>query len=77
MIALRARRTGKAWARRKTSPGIDVDEEQRRHLIECCAFFRAQRFRESGPGEYRQEDLRAAQAEIDAVIRPSRRKKRR
>jgi hypothetical protein len=55
---------------------VAVDEEQRRRLIECCAFFHAQKFREAGPGNYRDEDLRAAAGEIDAVIRTVRRKKR-
>jgi hypothetical protein len=54
-----------------------VDEEQRRHLIEACAFFRAERFRECEPGCYREQDLRAAASEIDAVIRPLRKRGKR
>ena len=68
MVAVRARRRGK---------GVSVDEEQRRHLIECCAFFRAQRFREASPGRYREEDLRAAASAIDSVIGRARRRKKR
>jgi hypothetical protein len=81
MIALRARRRGKSGPASAAAGGlpsaVDIDEEQRRHLIECCAFFRAQRYRESGPGRYRKEDLRAAQTDIDRVIRPARGRKKR
>lgn len=85
MAAIKAR-GAPARARRKTArpvaggwpgPAVTVDEEQRRHLIECCAFFRAQRFREVAPGHYRQQDLRSAAADIDAVIRPARKRKTR
>jgi len=54
-----------------------VDEEQRRHLIEACAFFRAQRFRECEPGHYREQDVRAAASEIDAAIRAGRKRNKR
>ncbi|OGA25160.1 MAG: hypothetical protein A3I02_08680 [Betaproteobacteria bacterium RIFCSPLOWO2_02_FULL_67_26] len=57
--------------------GLLVDEEQRRHLIEACAFFRAQRFRECAPGHYREQDVQAAASEIDAVIRPVRKRGKR
>jgi len=81
MIALRRRRRGKSGPRAGAPGGspaaIDIDEEQRRHLIECCAFFRARHFRECGPDRYRKEDLRAAQAEIDKVIRSARERKKR
>ena len=60
---------------RKAAAAVRVDEEQRRRLLECCAFFRAQHFREAAPGRYRKEDLRAAARELDAAIKPSRRKK--
>lgn len=78
MIAPRIRRRGSIRSRPSAAPAaaIEVDEEQRRHLIECCAFFRAQRFRDSGPKQYRKQDLRAAAAEIDSVIRPARRRKK-
>ncbi len=81
MIALRNRRRGKSAPGSSAGGGlppvVDIDEEQRRHLIECCAFFRAQRYRESGPGRYRKEDLRAAKADIDRVIQPARGRKKR
>lgn len=81
MDAVRARRRGKAAPAagpgRVSRPAVDVDEEQRRHLIECCAFFRAQRFREAAPGRYRKDDLRAAASAIDSVIGPARRSRKR
>lgn len=54
-----------------------VDDEQRRHLIEACAFFRADHFRECEPGHVRGEDVRAATSEIDAVIRLGRKRSKR
>lgn len=68
--------------RRRAAPhppreAVAVDEEERRHLIECCAFFRADRFRETAPGAYRSQDLLAAAADIDAAIRPRRRSRKR
>jgi hypothetical protein len=45
-----------------------VAEEQRRHLIECCASFAAARFRPARPGGYRGRDLLEAEARIDAVL---------
>jgi hypothetical protein len=81
MNALRARRRGKSGLDSRAGgslpAAVDIDEEQRRHLIECCAFFRAQRYRESGPGRYRKVDLRAARADIDRIIRPAHGKKQR
>ena len=56
---------------RQKAPGdgrVAVDEEQRRHLIECCASFAAARFRPTRPGGYRGRDLAEAQARIDAVL---------
>lgn len=46
-----------------------VDAEARRHLVEACAFFHADRFRPAEPGSYRQQDLAEAAAEIDAVLK--------
>ena len=47
---------------------IAVDEEQRRHLIEDCAFFRADRFREAAPGSIREQDLKEVAVAIDAAL---------
>lgn len=64
-------------AARKVRALPAVDDEQRRHLIEACAFFRAEQFRECEPGHYREQDVRAAASEIDAVIRPGRKRSKR
>jgi hypothetical protein len=61
------RRVPGAGARRPRT-GVAVDEEQRRHLIECCAFFNAARFRPAVPGEIRRQDLLEAEARIDAIL---------
>ncbi|MBM3359457.1 MAG: hypothetical protein FJY54_17240 [Betaproteobacteria bacterium] len=58
----------KAGAGRKACGGVRVEPEERRHLIEACAFFRAQRYRVIDPGGYREEDRRQAEAEIDTAL---------
>jgi hypothetical protein len=65
--------------RRRTAPAarLAVDEEQRRHLIRCCAFFRAQRFRDAAPDEIRSQDVAAAAAQINSAIGDPVRKKKR
>lgn len=64
--------------RRKSGEGrrqkISVAADERRHLIEACAFFRADHFRPAEPGEYRKQDLRDVAAEIDAVLKRGARK---
>jgi hypothetical protein len=81
MALVRARRPSKAApaavSGRTPGAAVSVDEEERRRLIECCAFFRVQRFREAAPGRYRDEDLRSAASAIDSVIRPARKRKQR
>ena len=62
----------KAGARGRLS--VIVEDEERRHLVEDCAFFRAARFRATEPGCYREQDLKVAEAEIDAVIKPRRKR---
>jgi hypothetical protein len=54
----------------RTSPeyGLDVELEQRRRLAECCAFFKAEKYREAEPGKLRASDVKEAEAEIDAAI---------
>jgi hypothetical protein len=46
-----------------------VEAQQRRRMAECCAFFSAERYREAAPGALRETDIRAAQAQIEAVLR--------
>ena len=49
--------------------GVRVDEEERRHLIDACAFFRAERFRRVEPGSIREQDVRKAATDIDAALK--------
>jgi hypothetical protein len=65
-----------AGSGRMPVPAVSVDEEQRRRLIECCAFFRALRFREVAPGRYRREDLDSAACAIDTVIQAAGKRKK-
>ena len=48
-----------------------VSNEERRHLAECCAFFKAEQYREVEPGTIRESDVRKAEEEIDRVIKNS------
>jgi hypothetical protein len=50
------------------SRGPGVTPEERRHLAECCAFFKAEQYREAAPGHLRASDIRRAGTEIDAAI---------
>ena len=68
------RRTPVVAVAGRAPASVAVDEEERRHLIECCAFFRAERFREAEPGHIREQDKKAAAAAIDAAIRAARKK---
>lgn len=81
MVPARARRRGRTapagGTRRPPRPVPNVDEEQRRRLIECCAFFRVQQYREAAPGHYREQDLRAAAEDIDSLLTPDRKRKKR
>lgn len=81
MALVRARRRSRAApaavSGRTLDTAVSVDDEERRRLIECCAFFRVQRFRDAQPGRYRDEDLRSAASAIDSVIRPVRKRKQR
>ena len=49
--------------------GPAVPSQARRLLAECCAFFKADRYREAAPGRIRRHDVEAAEAEIEAIIR--------
>jgi hypothetical protein len=48
--------------------GPAVTLQQRRRLAECCAFFKAEKYRRAGPGKIRASDVKRALAEIDAAI---------
>lgn len=62
------RATAKA-AGHQSGKTLLVTEEQRRHLIEDAAYFRAGRYRPLEPGDFREEDRCEAEAELDAVIK--------
>ena len=57
--------------------GVRVDADERLHLINACAFFRAERFREADPGSIRGEDLQKAARDVDAALRGRKRSKKR
>lgn len=59
---------------RKADSKPVIRHEERRRLIEVCAFFHALQFRSVEPGAYREQDLKDAAAEIDAVLKRSARK---
>lgn len=48
--------------------GVAVDAEEREHLVQACAFFRADRFREADPAHLRAQDREDVAADIDAVL---------
>ena len=77
MIPRRVAAGGRSKAPGKPRAKVIVTEEERRRLIEDCAFFCAERFREVKPGSIREQDLRDVAAKIDAAIgtRQVRRKK--
>ena len=64
-------------ARRKPAlrKAVVVEVEERDRLIEACAYFRADRHRPVAPGDFREQDLREAAIEIDAVIKKPRKRR--
>jgi hypothetical protein len=66
---VRARRNGRAAERAVRERGPAVSSQARRLLAECCAFFKADRYREAAPGKIRRHDIDVAEAQIDAIIR--------
>ena len=57
--------------------GLLVDDDERLHLINACAFFRAKRFRAADPASLRGEDVRKAAQELDAVLQRRKKPKKR
>ena len=53
---------------RPLTQDIPVTPEERRRLAECCALFKVERFRPAEPGRIRESDIKAAEAELDAII---------
>jgi len=56
---------------------LRVDDDERLHLINACAFFRAERFRAADPASIRGEDVRKAAREVDAVLQRRKKPKKR
>lgn len=51
---------------------VRVTAEQRRRLIEDIAYFQARRYRAVEPGGFREQDRRAAEAEIESLLEKTR-----
>jgi len=75
MIAVRVRKPPRVKAATGTGGprlcgcGVRVDDEERSHLIDACAFFRAEHFRMAAPGSIREQDVRKAAADVDAALK--------
>lgn len=65
----RVKAAGAAGGARLCGCGVQVDEEERRHLINACAFFKAEHFRMAEPGRIREQDVRKAAADVDAALK--------
>ena len=78
MLMTVRKRAGGRWRK----PGavcvcaVAVDAEERRHLVEACAFFRADHFREADPGHLRAQDRKDAAVAIDVALRRRKRPSR-
>ena len=57
--------------------GVRVDADERLHLINACAFFRADRFRAAQPGSVRGEDVQQAARDVDTALQGRRKSKHR
>ena len=83
MIAVRVRKPARIKAATATGGlrhcgyGVRVDDEERRHLIDACAFFRAEHFRMAEPGSIREQDVRKAAADVEAALKGRRSSKKR
>jgi hypothetical protein len=83
MTAVRVRKPARARAASAAGKGelcecgVRVDDEERLHLINACAFFRAERFRAAAPGSIRGEDVRKAAKDVDAALKGRRSSKKR
>ena len=75
MTAVRARKPARSKTAGATGGphlcacGVRVDDEERLHLINACAFFMAERFRAAEPGSIREQDVRKAAADVDAALK--------
>jgi hypothetical protein len=85
-MAMRATRSRRRSRVRVANPGggprlcgcgLRVDDEERLHLINACAFFRVGRFRAADPASIRGDDVRKAAREVDAVLQRRKKPKKR
>jgi hypothetical protein len=56
---------------------VRVDADERLHLINACAFFRAERYREADPRSIRGDDVQKATRDVDAALRGRKRSRKR
>lgn len=54
---------------RKVEDVVEIAPQEQERLIDDLAFFHAERHRRIGPGGYREEDRRAAEAEIRRLLK--------
>lgn len=73
----RVRATAAAGEPQVCGCGVRVDADERLHLINACAFFRAERYREADPGSIRGEDVQKAARDVDAALRGRKRSRKR
>ena len=73
----RVRAASSAGAGRLCGCGVRVDADERLHLINACAFFRAERFRAADPGSIRGDDVQKAAKDVDAALKGRRKSKKR
>jgi hypothetical protein len=81
MTAVRVGRAGRGkratGGARLCGCGVRVDADERLHLINACAFFRAERFRAADPGSIRGDDVRKASRDVDSALKRRRKSKKR
>ena len=52
-----------------TTEAVAVAPQEIRRLAECCAFFKAGKYRAAEPGTIRKSDVKSAEEEIAGIIR--------
>jgi len=65
------KRAGKRAARQPAAARqfVAVSDRERQCLIEDVAYFRAEHYRRVEPGQYREQDRAAAEAELEIVLK--------
>lgn len=68
----KSKRQSPRTAERRSTPAPDrgpaVSAEERRKLATCCAFFKAEQYREADPGSLRESDVEIAESAISETI---------